>query len=99
MALAASLLVLRSGWLYRKVRARAVEAVETATGGRAELGGFRFDWRRLRVDVESFTLHGNEPAGKPPLFHAARIAVGLKIVSVLKRDIDVQYLEVNEPHV
>lgn len=97
--LATGLLVVRSGWFYEKVRSRIVETVETATGGRVELGGFHFDWRRLRVDVQSFTLHGSEPAGKPPLFHADTISVGLKIVSALRRDVDIQFLDVNAPHV
>ena len=41
-----------------------VSTVETATGGRVEVGAFRFDWTHLRAEVGAFTLHGNEPAGK-----------------------------------
>ena len=44
-------------------------------------------------------LHGKEPAGGPPLFRASSIAVGLKIVSLLKRDVDIQYLAVTEPRI
>ena len=91
--------VLRSGWFHEKVRAGIVSTVETATGGRVELGGFSLDWRKLRVEIQAFTLHGTEPAGKPPLFRASSIAVGLKIVSVLKRDVDIQYLDVADPRV
>ena len=39
------------------------------------------------------------PPDQPPLFRASSIAVGLKIVSLLKRDIDIQYLDVAEPRV
>src|SRR6266516_2097665 len=94
-----ALAVLRSDWFYRKVRAGLVDTVQTATGGRAELGGFRFDWRRLRAEVQSFTLHGNEPAGKPPLFRASSISIGLKIVSLLKREVDLRSLDIAEPRV
>src|SRR4051812_25545199 len=66
--------LLRSGWLFEKIRAGIVETVETATGGRVELGAFGVDWRKLRVEIRSFTLHGSEPAGKPPLFQASSIA-------------------------
>ena len=99
IATISTIFVLRSGWFYEKVRDRIVTTVETATGGRTEAGSFRFDWHNLRAEVGNFTLHGTEPAGKPPLFHASRIAVGLKIISLWKRDVDIQYLDVTEPHV
>jgi len=99
LSLLAVVLVLRSDWFHERVRARIVETVETATGGRVELGGFQFDWRRMRVEVQAFTVHGTEPAGRPPLLHADTIAVGLKVVSVLKRDVDIQYLDIGAPHV
>jgi translocation and assembly module TamB len=91
------ILSLQSNWLRNKVRERMVRAVETATGGRAEIGAFHFDWRRLRVEVSDFTLHGTEPAGKPPLLRVAKAAVVLKIVSLWKRDIDIQSLDVATP--
>ena len=91
--------VVQSSWFYGKVRARIVDAVETATGGRVEIAALRFDWKRLRAEVDSFVVHGTEAPGKPPLFRAASVAVGLKIVSAFKRDIDIQYLDVAEPHI
>lgn len=99
LGLAGGILVLQSAWFHEKVRTRIVSTIETATGGRAELGGFRFDWRQLRAEVNQFTLHGSEPADRPPLFRAASVAVGLKIVSALRRDVDIQYLEVKDPHI
>ena len=83
LTLLAGVLILRSDWFHEKVRARIVETVETATGGRVELGGFQFDWRRMRVEVQAFTIHGTEPAARPPLLHADSIALGLKSVSAL----------------
>src|SRR5689334_14088115 len=97
LAFAIGVTLVRSRWFSEKIRAGIVSAAETATGGRVELGGFRLDWRKLRVEILSFTLHGNEPDGKPPLFRASSVAVGLKIVSVLKRDVNVQYLDVVDP--
>lgn len=95
----AAILVLRSDWFYQLMRQRLVDTVETATGGRAEIGSFQFDWKALRVDVRGFTLHGNEPAGKPPLFRADSVEVGLTIVSLLRRDVNLQYLNVTGPRV
>jgi translocation and assembly module TamB len=94
-----AVLTVQSPWFYNKVRERIVRTVETATGGRAEIGTFRFDWKQLRAEISDFTLHGTEPAGKPPLLHAAKVAVVLKIVSLWERDVDVQSLDVASPDV
>lgn len=91
--------VIRSQWFYRQVRARIVSTVEDATGGRVEIAGFSFDFNRLRAQVDGFTLHGAEPATDPPLFHADSVVIGIKIVSILKRDVDIRYLEVNSPRI
>ncbi len=90
---------LQSSWFYNKVRVIAIDTVEKATGGHVEIGAFRFDWKQLRAEFTDFTLHGTEPAGKPPLLHAAKVAVVLKIVSLWKRDVDLQALEVAAPAV
>ncbi|MBV9506567.1 MAG: translocation/assembly module TamB domain-containing protein [Acidobacteriia bacterium] len=101
LALAGALgvLVLRSSWFRRELDARILGAIERSTGGRAEAEGFRFDWRRLRVEVDGFVLHGTEPAGKPPLLRADAVSAGLKIVSLARREADVQYVDVSSPRI
>ncbi|HEX3744976.1 MAG TPA: translocation/assembly module TamB domain-containing protein [Bryobacteraceae bacterium] len=90
-------LVVRSQWFYSRVRHALIQTVETATGGRVEIASFQFDWHSLRAEVRSFTLHGTEAAGKPPLLHAESVAVGLKLVSLMRRDVDIAYLDVVAP--
>jgi translocation and assembly module TamB len=92
-----AILVLRSDWFSEKVRDRIVAEVEKATGGRSEIAAFRFDWKQLRAQVDGFVLHGTEPADAPPLVRADAIVVGIKIVSVLKRSVDLQYVDVRHP--
>ncbi len=91
--------VVRSPWFYNRVRSSIVETVETATGGRVELASFHFDWHNLRAEVRGFVLHGTEPADKPPLLRAESVAVGLKIVSLFKRQVDIASLDVAAPEV
>lgn len=98
-AVLGAVLTLRSTWFYGKVRDGIVGRLETATGGRVQIESFRFDWPSLRAEVTGLTLHGTEPADKPPLLHCASVAVGLRIVSLLERDIDIQSLEVRSPRV
>src|SRR5581483_10297170 len=95
----AAVLVLRSSWFYEKVRAGMIATIEDSTGGRVELRGYHFDWRQLRIEVNDFVLHGAEPAGKPPLFRAASVTAALKIVSLVRRDVDIQSLDIREPRV
>jgi translocation and assembly module TamB len=97
--LVSGVMVVRSPWFREQVRRRIVSEVETATGGRVEAGAFTFDWRLLRAEVKGLVVHGTEAADKPPLFRASSVAVGLKIVSLLRRKFDIAYLDVVGPRV
>lgn len=95
----AVVLTLQSSWFYNQARRGIITTVETATGGRVEIGSFRFYWKQLRAEISGLTLHGTEPAGRPPLFHAAKADLTLRIVSLWKRDIDLQSLSVASPSI
>jgi translocation and assembly module TamB len=95
----AALLILPSRWFEEKVRARMVQEIERVTGGRTEAAAFDFDWTRMTARVDRFALHGTEPQGEAPLFRAASVEVGIKIVSMLKRDIDLASLRVEKPEI
>jgi len=99
LTMVATILTVRSAWFHDRVRRRMVQTVEDATGGRVEIAAFRFDWKHVRAEVRGLVIHGLEPAGKPPLFRAEAVAAGLKVVSLLRRDVDIQYLEVSAPRV
>lgn len=95
----AAVIIFQSDWFKNKVREKIASVAETATGGRAEIGRFRYDWRTLRAEVSPFVLHGKEPAGSPPFFRAEKIQIGLKIISVLKKQVDIAFLTVEKPQV
>lgn len=91
--------VVQSDWFKNKVRERIVSVAERATGGRVEIGRFDYNWRALSAEVAPFTLHGAEPSSAPPLFHADSIQIGLKIISALKKQVDIRLLVVRKPRV
>lgn len=93
----AGLTIVRSQWFHDKVRDRIVTEVEKTTGGVVSIDRFDFDWHTMTATVHGFTIHGTEPANDPPLLHADDIVVGLKIVSILKRDVDIALLKVDRP--
>ena len=94
-----ALLVVRSGWFRERVRERIVREIETATGGRAELGDFSFDWEHLVATVSPLVLHGTEPAGEPPLLRVQSVTIGLHVISALERKVDLDSLRVDQPEI
>ena len=92
-----AVLVVRSDWFHNRIRERIVAEVERATGGRVEIGAFRFRWRELRAEISGLVIHGTEPPGHRPLFRAATVTVGLRVVSVLHRDINIALLDIERP--
>src|SRR5262245_25103946 len=96
---AVAILVLRSDWFHDQVKKRIIAELERATGGTATLGDISYDLRLLTVRFQDLTLHGREPAGAAPLLEAKSIEVGLKILSLWKREVDVQSVVVVEPKV
>ena len=95
----AGIFVVRSGWFQEKVRERIVAEIEKATGGRAEIGNFRFDWPRLTATASPLVLHGREAAGDPPLVSIGSATVGLRIVSMLERKVDLASVRLEQPRV
>ncbi len=97
--LLAGVIVARTDWFKNRVRARIESVIARATGGRVEIGGFSYNWRNLTAEVSQFVVHGTEPASAPPLFAAEKIHIGLKVISVLEKKVDVSSLVVENPRV
>src|SRR5258708_13434057 len=80
IAAISGILVLRSAWFHDAVRRRIVREIETATGGRAELGNFAFDWSSMVATVQGLVLHGKEGPTDPPLLRVHTVKVRLHVV-------------------
>ena len=52
----AAVLVIQSDWFFNQVRLKLIATIETATGGRVEIGSFHFDWRHLRAEVRDLVI-------------------------------------------
>src|SRR5215472_8609322 len=93
----AGIIIVQTQWFRDMVRTKIVSAVEDATGGTTQIGAFSFDWRHLRAQVREFTIHGLEPAGSQPLFHANLVQVDLKLLSPFRGFVDIAYLLLDTP--
>ena len=95
--LIAGIVIVQTDWFRNMVRTKIVAAVEDATGGKAEIGSFAFDWHRLRADVRDFVIHGLEPPGAAPLVRAKLVEVDLKLLSPFKGFVDIASLLIDTP--
>jgi translocation and assembly module TamB len=94
---ASALAILRSEWFKNEIRLRVIATLEHVTGARVDLASFNYQWRTLSVTLGDLTLHGGEAAGLPPLFHVQRAEIRLKIISLLRRRIDLDGITLDKP--
>ncbi|MBA3974236.1 MAG: hypothetical protein C0504_08480 [Candidatus Solibacter sp.] len=91
--------LLSSDWLAEKIRLSIIERTAQASGGKAALRSFHFDWKSMRVTVEGFVLHGLEGPGQQPFVSIARATLDLQVVSFLGRDIILERLALSKPEI
>ena len=91
--------MVRSGWFRERVRQRIIAEVEAATGGRVEVGNFYFKWETLVAKISPLVLHGMEPASETPLLRVESVSVGLRVISMLERKVDLSFLTLDQPRV
>ncbi|HXN64333.1 MAG TPA: translocation/assembly module TamB domain-containing protein [Candidatus Acidoferrales bacterium] len=80
-------------WALRKM----IEKTESATGARIEIRDFAIHWKALHVDLDRIVVHGSEEPRQIPLFAADRVEVGLKIISIFRRKVDLSELILTHP--
>ena len=91
----ALLYVIGSGLADRWARRAIIGQLEETTGARIELGNFHFAWRFFTARFDGLTLHGREPAGTPPLFHADHLQVDIRVESFWGRRISLGNVEMS----
>ncbi len=90
---------LRSTSFSDYVRRSVIAGLEKSTGGRAEMQFFGFDWQSLTVHLRGLTLHGTERAGEPPLLSVPAADVQVKVLSLLRGEVEIESLLVERPHI
>jgi len=87
--------VIATGLADRWARRTIVEQLEKTTGARVEIGHFHFGWAALNARFDGLTLHGREPAGSPPLFHADTLQVDIHVESFWSRKISLENVQMS----
>jgi len=64
------------------VRRRMITAIESATGGRVEIGSFHWDLLHLRAEAKKITIHGLEAASEEPYAQVDRLALQVSVLNL-----------------
>jgi len=98
-AAAVAVWAVQSGWIRQQVHARLVREIESATGGQVALERFDFDWRTWTAELRGLRIRGLEPDAAKPLFTARRLVVGLRLISLWRRKVDLLSLDADAPEI
>jgi translocation and assembly module TamB len=80
-----------------RVHLALVATLERATGGKVEIGSFRWSVRHLAINVEDLTIHGKESPDQAPYFHVDHLTLHAKIISFLTPKIALASLTAERP--
>ncbi len=80
-----------------KVRSELIQVLGDATGGRVELGAFRWRLLHLQIEADNLTIHGLEGPGEVPYAHVDRLLVRARIISLFRAKIGLSYLGLDKP--
>jgi translocation and assembly module TamB len=97
VAVVGGLLYLRTRNFQAFALRKIVEEADTATGGKTEIGGLDFQLSKLSAYFYDITLRGTESPAQPPLLHADKMTVSLKIVSAIHHQISLSELLIEHP--
>jgi translocation and assembly module TamB len=86
-------------WFRDRVREKIVSYTESATGGKVDLGSFRFDGTGMRATITDFVIHGTEDPGQAPLLRTRRAEMVLKLFPSFRHAYELDSLDVDSPQV
>jgi translocation and assembly module TamB len=93
----AGYVVFRTQRFHDYVLAKLQQQASEATGGQVRIQNFALRLSSLTADAYGITIRGSEPKSRPPLVQADQLMVRLKIVSLLRKKIDLNEIVLRHP--
>src|SRR5229473_4386789 len=93
----AGYVALRTQRFHDYVLAKLQQQASEATGGQVRIQNFALHLSSLTADAYGITIRGSEPRSRPPLVQADQLRVRLKIVSLLRKKIDLNEIILRHP--
>src|SRR5262249_31661644 len=90
-------LVLRSQRFHKYVVAQIQKRASEATGAQVQIRDFALHLPRLAADVYGITIRGSELPGARPLVQADQLTIRVKVVSLVRKKIDVREILLQHP--
>ena len=97
LLVAAAYVMVHTSAFNRFVLEKVVEEAQKATGSRVEIRGLQIHWNKLSVDVKGLVIQGKGGSAQPPFLRVDHAAVGLKIISILRRKVNLSDLVLDRP--
>jgi translocation and assembly module TamB len=79
------------------VRKNLVLRLETATGGRVEIGAFHWRPFRLEADVDKLVIHGREAANEAPYARVEHLRIAVSVLGFWSPRVLLRSLEIEQP--
>ncbi len=86
-----------SGSFENVVRGRLIASIERMTGGRVEIGSFRWHLLDLEADIDSVVIHGLEGPGEAPYARIGHLCVDFSVLGLLSPRILLSDLTITQP--
>ncbi len=97
IAIPAGYFVLKSNGFRQYAIRKIVTEAQLATGAKTEICGLDFNLSTLTAHLYGITMHGTEGPNQPPLLHADKLTISVKIVSALRRQVSLSELLIDHP--
>jgi translocation and assembly module TamB len=88
-----------SSYFENIMRRRLIARIEAATGGRAEIGAFRWKVLKLEGEADGVVLHGGEAQGEAAYAQLGSLRVAINILGFWSPRILLRDLELNRPQI
>ena len=95
--LLAAIVAVHTTAFQRFVLTQLEQKIQDGTGDRLDIKGLSINWRLLTFDLYGISLREKDGDPQSPLFAADHLRVGLKIVSLLRRKIDLSEMVLDHP--
>ena len=93
----AGYVVFRTQRFHDYVLAKLQQQASEATGGQVRIQNFALRLSSLTADAYGITIRGSEPKSRPPLIQADQLMARLKIVSLLRKKVDLNEIILRHP--
>ncbi len=93
----AGYLIVNSARFHAYLHAQIEKQASEATGAEVRVQNFALHFSRLAADAYGITVRGNQPASARPLVQADQLRIRLRIVSLLRKKVDLSEIVLRHP--